>query len=173
MPTFCSIICCNMEKDTIVGTSTSCSASCVSRTAVRTGTSSSKILGTSTTCSGSGMIVSKKCRMFGNCPTICGTGAPRVCTMGPKRAKSTMYSTACRWTPSCGRGSARTLGLTPAVSSSKNSKNTASELCSQPPRPCPSCVPSGRRTFHQPPPCRSCGVRLRTGPLRRSLMSPP
>ena len=87
----------NMEQDTIVGTST-CSNSCVSRTAVRTGTSSSKIFGTSTTCSGSGMIVSKKCRMFGNCPTICGTGASRVCTMGAKRAKSTMCSTMCRWT---------------------------------------------------------------------------
>ena len=34
--------------------------------------------------------------------------------------------------------------------------------------PCPSSVPVGRRTFHEPPPCRSCGGRLRTGPLRRS-----
>ena len=42
------------------------------------------------------------------------------------------------------------------------------ELCSQPPRPCPSSVPVGRSTFHQPPPCRSCGGRLRTGTLRRS-----
>ena len=42
------------------------------------------------------------------------------------------------------------------------------ELCSQPPRPCPSSVPVGRRTFHQPPHCRSGGGRLRTGPLRRS-----
>ena len=42
------------------------------------------------------------------------------------------------------------------------------ELCSQLPRPCPSSVPVGRRTFHQPPPCRSCGGRLRTGPFRRS-----
>ena len=48
------------KKDTIVGTSTSCSASFVSRTAVRIGTSSGKILGTSITCSGSGMSVSKK-----------------------------------------------------------------------------------------------------------------
>ena len=42
------------------------------------------------------------------------------------------------------------------------------ELCSQPPLPCPSSVPVGRHTFRQPPPCRSCGGRLRTGPLRRS-----
>ena len=42
------------------------------------------------------------------------------------------------------------------------------ELGAQPPRPCPSSVPVGRRTLHQPPPCRSCGGRLRTGPLRRS-----
>ena len=33
---------------------------------------------------------------------------------------------------------------------------------------CPSSVPVGRRTLHQPPPCHSCGGRLRTGPLRRS-----
>ena len=44
----------------IVGTSTSCSASCVTRTAVRTGTSSSKILGNEITCSGTGRSVSKK-----------------------------------------------------------------------------------------------------------------
>ena len=42
------------------------------------------------------------------------------------------------------------------------------ELGTQPPRPCPSSVPVGRRTLHQPPPCPSCGGRLRTGPLRRS-----
>ena len=57
---------------------------------MRTGTSSSKILGTSISCSGSGVIVSKKCRMPSNCSTICGTGASRVCTMGAKRTKSTM-----------------------------------------------------------------------------------
>ena len=44
MSTFCSMIRCNEEKDTIVGTSTSCSASCVSCTAMRIRTSSSKIL---------------------------------------------------------------------------------------------------------------------------------
>ena len=42
------------------------------------------------------------------------------------------------------------------------------ELCSPPPWPCPSSVPVGRATFHLPPPCRSCGGRLRTGLLRRS-----
>ena len=65
---------------------------------------------------------------------------------------------------SCGRGSARTPSRTPAVSSSNNSENTASPA----PQPCPSSVPVGRRTFHQTPPCQSCGGRLRTGPLRRS-----
>ena len=33
------------------------------------------------------------------------------------------------------------------------------ELGSRTLRPCPSSVPVGRRTFHQPPPCRSCGGR--------------
>ena len=42
------------------------------------------------------------------------------------------------------------------------------ELGAQPPRPCPSSVPVGRRALLQPPPCRSCGGRLRRGPLRRS-----
>ena len=31
--------------------------------------------------------------------------------------------------------------------------------------PCPSSVPVGRCTSRQPPPCRSCGGRLRTGPF--------
>ena len=74
MSTFCSIIRCNEEYDTIVGTS----ASCVSRTAVRGGMRSMKILGTSITC----MSVSKKCMMSGNCSTICGTGRSRIWTMG-------------------------------------------------------------------------------------------
>ena len=97
--------------------------------------------------------------------------------MGAQHTKSTICSTVCRWTRSCGRGSARTPGRTSAVSSSNNSKNTdpwllwtyvSVELCTQPPRPCPSSMPVGRRTFRQPPPCRSCGERLRTRPLRRS-----
>ena len=46
--------------------------------------------------------------------------------MGEQQTKSTMCPVVCRWTPSCGRGSARTPGRTPAVSSSNNSKNTAS-----------------------------------------------
>ena len=58
--------------------STSFSASCVSRTAVRIGTSSGKILGTSITCSGSGVSVSKKCMMSSICSTICGAGSSRV-----------------------------------------------------------------------------------------------
>ena len=49
MSTFCFVISCSKDQDTIVGTSTSCSASCVSRTRARIGTSSDKILGTSIT----------------------------------------------------------------------------------------------------------------------------
>ena len=45
MSTFCSIIRCNEENDTIVGTSTSCSASCGSGTKVRRGMTSRLILG--------------------------------------------------------------------------------------------------------------------------------
>ena len=47
--------------------------------------------------------------------------------MGAQQAMSTICSMVCRWTRSCGRGSARTLGRNPAVSSSNNSKNTASQ----------------------------------------------
>ena len=34
--------------------------------------------------------------------------------------------------------------------------------------PCPSSMPVDRSTFHQPPLCRNCGGRLRTGPSWRS-----
>ena len=84
MARFCSTIRCNEEKDMIVGNSTSCSASCVSRTTVRTGTSSGRILGTSITCSGSGKSVPKNCARFGNCSTICGAGSSRNCTNAHK-----------------------------------------------------------------------------------------
>ena len=113
----------------------------------------------------------KEMQVFGNCSAICGTIASRICTMGAKRTKSTMCSTVCRWT--------RCPGRTPAVSSSNNSKNTASPaaldfclrgaLLAASPAPVRlSSVPLGRRTFHQPPPCRSCGGRQRRGKLRRS-----
>ena len=66
MSTCCSTVRCNEEEEMIVGTSTSCSASCVTRTAVRLGTSKSRILGTSITCSGSGESARKNCSMSGN-----------------------------------------------------------------------------------------------------------
>ena len=152
----------------IVGTSTSCSASCVSRAVVRTGTSSGRILGTSIICSGTGMSVSKERLMSYSCSTICGTSASRICTMDAQQTKSTMCSMVCRWTRSCGRGSTRTPHRTPRSVFVKQLEEHPVELGSQPPRPCPSSVPVGRRTLHQPPPCRSCGGRLRTRPLRHS-----
>ena len=66
MSTCCSTVRCNEEKEMIVGTSTSCSASCGTRTAVRIGTSKGRILGTSITCSGSGESARKNCSMSGN-----------------------------------------------------------------------------------------------------------
>ena len=81
-----------------VGTSTNCSTSYVSRTAVRIGTSSGRILGTSMTCSGAGTSASKKGKMSGSCSPICGTGASRICTMGATRTRSVMCSMTCRWT---------------------------------------------------------------------------
>ena len=50
----------------IVGPSTSCSASCGTRTAVRTGTSKGRILNTSITCLGSGESARKNCSLSGN-----------------------------------------------------------------------------------------------------------
>ena len=61
-----------------------------------------------------------------SCSTVCGTGASGVCTKIAQQAKSTMRSMVCRGSRSCGRGSARTPGRNPAVSSSSNSKITAS-----------------------------------------------
>ena len=72
-----------------------------------------KIWGASKTCSGSGMSVSKKRRMSGNCSTICGTGASRICTRGAKQTKSTVCSTVCRWTRACGPGGSARAGRPP------------------------------------------------------------
>ena len=98
MLTFCFVISCSKDQDTIVGSSTSCSANCVSRTAVRMVTSSSKILGTSITCSGTGRSVSKKRMTSCSCSTICGTGSSRRGTRG---TASTFCSMVRRRTRSC------------------------------------------------------------------------
>ena len=65
MSTCCSTVRCNEEQKMIVGTSTSCSASCGTRTAVRAGTSKGWILGTSITCSASSESTRKNCSMSG------------------------------------------------------------------------------------------------------------
>ena len=62
MLTSCSTFRCNEEKDTIVGTSTSCSASCGSRTGVRAQSSSMRILGTSITCTKPGCRAARRHR---------------------------------------------------------------------------------------------------------------
>ena len=91
----------------------------------RFASSSGKILGTSITCSGSGVNVLERCMMSGNRYPICGTGASRICTVGAKCTKSTMCSTVCRGTLSCGRGCVTDPSRTPpsASSSSNNWKH--------------------------------------------------
>ena len=81
MSTVCSITRCNEENDTIVGNSTSCSASCGSRTEVRGGMRSMMILGTSITCSATGMSASKNWSTSTNCSPICATGTSRICNL--------------------------------------------------------------------------------------------
>ena len=63
-------------------------------------------------------------RTSGNCSTISGTGTSSI---GTRTNASIICSTVCRCVRSCGPGgSARLAGRHPAVSSSYNSKNTAS-----------------------------------------------
>ena len=93
MSTCCSTVRCYEEKDTIVGTSTSWSTSCVTRKAARIGTSKGRILGTSITCSGSGESTRKNCSMSGNWSTTCGTGTSSA---GTGRCPTT-----CRRTRDC------------------------------------------------------------------------
>ena len=84
----------------IVGTSTSCSTSCVTRRAARIGTSRGRILGTTMTCAGSGDSAAKKCSVSGSWSTICGTGTSRE---GAGRCP-----TKCRRIRPWGRGASRT-----------------------------------------------------------------
>ena len=93
MSTVCS------TKTSSVGTSTNCSTSCGSRTGVRIGMSSRMILGTSITCSATGKSASKNWSTSSSCSTISGTGASSVCRPG---TVSTICSTVCRWTRTCG-----------------------------------------------------------------------
>ena len=126
--TFCSKVRCNREEqDMIVGTSTSSSTICVSRTAVRMGTSSSKILGTSITCSGTGRSKSKKRMTSGRCSTICGTGSSRRGTRG---TASTICCTVRRRSRSCGPDRVAILsGRAPPGSSSKRLKSSGWCVC--------------------------------------------
>ena len=90
---------CSTKTSKGVGTSTNCSTSCGSRTRVRTGMPSRMILGTSITCSATGKSASKKRMMSCSWSTISGTGASSVCRPG---TVSTICSTVCRWTRTCG-----------------------------------------------------------------------
>ena len=104
MSTICSI------QDTGVGTSNSCSASCVTRTAARSGTTLSKILGTSITCSATRTSRGERTPRS-NCSTTSGTGTSKVGSNGA----STIWSTVCRWTRTCGRGSVTGRGRAPTL----------------------------------------------------------
>ena len=107
-------------------------------------------MGTSMTCSGTGRSMSKKRMTSGSCSTVCGTQE------GSRRNR--------RCAPWCAARPVTRRSPLPRLLWS----SVSVELGAQPPRPCPSSVPVGRRALLQPPPCRSCGGRLRTGPLRRS-----
>ena len=128
MSTVCSIIRCNEENDTIVGTSTSCSASCGSRTEVRSGMNSTKNLGTSITCSATGMSASRNWSTSTSCHTISGTGPSSVGNPGT----STIWSTACRCAPTCGSTSNSGAGRIPG----------RSRFCAREPKCCSQTSPS-------------------------------
>ena len=89
----------------IVGTSTSCSASCGSRTGVRTESSSMRILGTSITCSGTWISCGAK-TSTNSCSSISGTGTSNI-------SEGMICSTVCRWTRSCGLTSESRSGREP------------------------------------------------------------
>ena len=97
MSTCCSIVHCNEEKDKIVGTSTSCSASCESRTAVRIGTSKGRILGTSITAQDQ---VKAHERIAQCLATVPPSAAQEHQEFAP-REQSARRSTSCRWTRVC------------------------------------------------------------------------
>ena len=94
----------------IVGTSTSCSASCGSRTEVRAGSSSMRILGTSITCSGTWISYGAK-TSTNSCFSISGTGASSI-------GARMICSTVCRWIRSSGRPSTRGGGIPPVLGTS-------------------------------------------------------
>ena len=168
----------NVDEETIVGTSTSCSTSCGSRKTARIGSVLRKDLGHFDNLFGIGREPVEELEHVWQLSTVCGTGASRVCTMGAKQTKSTMCSTVCFWTRSCGRRSDENLGPHPRGVFVKQLEEHRFPRCfgllspksfvRSLPGPVGLLCPWARRTFHQQPPCRSCGGRLRTRPLRRS-----
>ena len=100
----------------IVGTSTSCSASCGSRTGVRAESSSMRILGTSITCSGTWISCDAKAST-NSCSSISGTGTSSI-------GAEMICSTVCRWSRSCGLTSVSRSGREPlaAGASSRSRK---------------------------------------------------
>ena len=123
MSTFCFVISCSKDQDTIVGTSTNCSAICSAKRTrrLRGGRGVGEILGTSIACSG--MRTSKSRHTSTSWFPICGTGTS---SDGAKSTVSTICSTVCRWSLSCGLTSYIRSGRVPPSSSSKSEKNSVS-----------------------------------------------
>ena len=108
MSIICSAVdCWSEEKDITVGTSTNCSAISGSLSIEREQRDGDEILGTSITCS-TGVCVSTSLMMSTSCAPACGKGTSSICTHGKT---STMCSSVCRWTRSCGRPSTRGGGI--------------------------------------------------------------
>ena len=101
----------------IVGTSTSCSAVCSAKCIrrLRGGQGVGEILGTSIACSG--MRTSKSRHTSTSWFSICGTGTSSHET---KSTVSTICSTVCRWSLSCGLTSYSRSGRVPPSSSSNS-----------------------------------------------------
>ena len=77
--------------------------------------------GDTTVRTSSGTVISKGLKTSTSWSTICGTGSPRIRTMG---ARSTICSTVCRCTRTCGGGSSTGPGRPPPASSSYNWKSS-------------------------------------------------
>ena len=136
------------------------------------------IIGTSITCSVSSirMCSTSRCKIRSCAPlnTTGGSGTSRICA-GTKL--SMICSTKRRRSLSRGPAtSGRGAGRPPPGSTSYNLQSTgplaALGFCLRRASFAASALSvfcaAGRSTSHQPPPCRSCGGRLRTGPSRRS-----
>ena len=169
MSTFCSTSPDKEEQDTIVGTSTNCSAVCgtLSTRRLRERRDEDEILGTSIACSG--MRISS-CRHTSTCWfSICGTGTSSDGTMN---VLSRICSTVRHWSRSCGLTSKSRSGPSRGWGEG-GVPDRPRKVHLAPPLPCPGSPLAPQSVARHGPNITAVMKGCCQGDLQRKLLVPP